>query len=49
MSTDQYRKEVGMMKLEKLIEMHEHISDQAFPITESELLSRFEELYSGIF
>lgn len=47
MSTDQYRKEVGMMKLEKLIEMREHISNQDFPIPESELLSRFEKLYSG--
>ena len=47
MSIDQYRKEVGMMKLEKLIEMREQISDEAFPIPEPELLERFEKLYSG--
>ena len=47
MSIDQYRKEVGMMKLEKLIEMREQISEEAFPIPESELLERFEKLYSG--
>ena len=47
MSINQYRKEVGMMKLEKLIEMHEHISDKPFPVPESELLARFEKLYSG--
>lgn len=47
MSTEQYKKEVGMMKLEKLIEMREKISKVEFPIPEKELLSRFEQLYTG--
>ncbi|HET6560232.1 MAG TPA: RraA family protein [Prolixibacteraceae bacterium] len=47
MSVEQYKKEVGMMKLEKLIEMREGISTKAFPIPEKELLARFEELYTG--
>jgi len=47
MSVDQYRKEVSMMKLEKLIEMRESISKAVFPISDNELLSRFEELYTG--
>jgi len=47
MSTDQYKKEVGMMKLEKLIEMREGISNVEFPIPEKELLSRYEQLYTG--
>lgn len=36
-----------MMKLEKLIETREGISEKAFPISEKELLSRFEKLYTG--
>ncbi|MEI7424031.1 MAG: RraA family protein [Prolixibacteraceae bacterium] len=47
MSVDQYKKEVGMMNLEKLIDMRENISDAVFPIPEKELLSRFEKLYTG--
>jgi hypothetical protein len=47
MSIDQYKKEVGMMKLEKLIEMREGISKKEFSISEKELLSRFEQLYTG--
>jgi 4-hydroxy-4-methyl-2-oxoglutarate aldolase len=47
MSIDQYKKEVGMMKLEKLIEMRESISKVEFPIPEKELLSRYEQLYTG--
>ncbi|WP_020530297.1 RraA family protein [Flexithrix dorotheae] len=47
MSTDQYKKEVGMMKLDKLIEMRESISQKEFPIPEAELLQRFEQLYTG--
>lgn len=35
------------MKLDKLIEMREQVSNLPFPIAESELLARFEELYSG--
>lgn len=47
MSVDQYKKEVGMMNLEKLIETREGISNATFPIHEKELLSRFELLYTG--
>jgi 4-hydroxy-4-methyl-2-oxoglutarate aldolase len=47
MSVDQYRKEVGMMNLEKLIEEREAISDRAFSIPVKELLTRFEQLYTG--
>ena len=37
MSVDQYKKEVGMMNLEKLIESREGISTKQFPIPEKEL------------
>ena len=47
MSTDQYKKEVGMMNLEKLIASREGISNVAFPIPDKELLSRYENLYTG--
>lgn len=47
MSTDQYKKEVGMMNLEKLIELREGISKAVFLIPDKELLSRFEQLYTG--
>lgn len=47
MSVDQYKKEVGMMNLEELIELRESISNTVFPIPEKELLSRFEQLYTG--
>ncbi len=47
MSVDQYKKEVGMMNLEKLIEDREGLSEVAFQIPDKELLSRFEELYTG--
>mgnify|MGYP003293882214 FL=1 len=47
MSVDQYKKEVGMMNLEKLIECREGISDKKFPIPDKELLERFEQLYLG--
>lgn len=47
MSTDQYKKEVGMMKLDKLIELREGVSNKEFPIPKNELLSRFEQLYTG--
>jgi len=45
--TDQYRKEVGMMNLERFIAERETISDKPFPIPDKELLSRFEQLYTG--
>ncbi|RKN77003.1 RraA family protein [Ulvibacterium marinum] len=47
MSADQYKKEVSMMKLDKLIEMREGISKKKFPIPDDELLSRYEQLYTG--
>jgi len=47
MSVDQYRKEVGMMHLDKLIEDREGICDKPFPIADKELLARFENLYLG--
>lgn len=47
MSTNDYKKEVGMMNLEKLIEEREAISTRSFPIPEKDLLSRFEQLYTG--
>jgi len=47
MSTQQYKKEVGMMNLEELIASREGRSDKPFPIPEKELLSRFEQLYTG--
>ena len=47
MSVDQYKKEVGMMHLEKLIETREYVSDKPFPIPDKELLARFEQLYLG--
>ncbi len=45
--SEQYRKEVGMMNLEKFIEEREYISIKKFPITDDELLNRFEQLYTG--
>lgn len=47
MSVDQYKKEVGMMNLEKLIQSREEISQDVFPVPTKELLSRFEMLYTG--
>ena len=47
MSVDAYKKEVGMMKLEALIESREGRSNQSFPIPTKELLGRFEHLYTG--
>jgi len=47
MSTDQYKKEVGMMNLEKLIESRESVPDISLSIPAKELLSRYEQLYTG--
>lgn len=47
MSVDQYKKEVGMMNLEKLIEVREGNSKEDFPITKNEMLTRYEKLYTG--
>lgn len=48
MSTNNlYKKEIGMMDLEKLIETREKISMVKFPIPDKELLQRYERLYTG--
>ena len=47
MSVEKYKKEVGMMNLEKLIEARESLPKTEFPIKEKELLLRFEALYTG--
>ena len=47
MSVDQYKKEIGMMNLEKLIAEREGISEVSFPVSDKELLNRFEQLYTG--
>lgn len=47
MSVDNYKKEVGMMNLEKLIEVREGISKTEFPIPDKELLARYEKIYTG--
>ena len=44
---EQYKKEVGMMNLEKIIQEREYISTKTFPISDEELLSRYEQLYTG--
>ena len=47
MDTNQYRNEIGMMELEKLIETREKIYRKGFPVSDKELLQRFEKLYTG--
>jgi 4-hydroxy-4-methyl-2-oxoglutarate aldolase len=47
MSVDQFKKEVGLMNLENLIALREGISNATFPVSDKELLSRFEQLYTG--
>ena len=42
-----YKKEVGMMNLEKIIAEREYISTKSFPIPDAELLQRYEQLYAG--
>ncbi|MDB5241012.1 MAG: dimethylmenaquinone methyltransferase [Spirosoma sp.] len=44
---DQYKKEVGMMNLETVIADRERVSTQPFPVSDDELLARFEQLYTG--
>src|SRR5690348_7166598 len=41
------QREARMMKLEKLIAEREHISTREFPVPVKELLTRFEQLYTG--
>ncbi|NJK83299.1 MAG: RraA family protein [Saprospiraceae bacterium] len=47
MSVEKYKKEVGMMNLERLIEARQVVPEVQFPISDQELLSRFEQLYAG--
>jgi 4-hydroxy-4-methyl-2-oxoglutarate aldolase len=47
MSSEQFKKEVGMMHLEKLIETRETVSTEELAIPPKELLARFEQLYTG--
>jgi 4-hydroxy-4-methyl-2-oxoglutarate aldolase len=47
MSIDIYKKESWMMNLNKLIESRERVSTKEFTIPAKELLSRFEQLYTG--
>ncbi len=47
MSINQYKKEVSMMKLDRLIEQQESISTVEFPVSDDELLTRYEQLYTG--
>ena len=47
MSTERYKKEIGMMNLEQLIKKRESLSDIKFPIPDKELLMRYENLYTG--
>ena len=45
---DAYRKEVGMMNLEKLIASREGVSTQKFSIPVEALFTRYEQLYTGL-
>ncbi len=47
MSIETYKKEVGLMNLEKLIGARESVRREPFPIPEKEILLRFEQLYTG--
>lgn len=47
MSIDTYKKEVGMMNLEKLIAEREGVNRDKLAIDEKELLARYEDLYTG--
>lgn len=47
MSVELYKKEIGMMNLEALIDSREKVPVVSFPIPDKELLSRFEKLYTG--
>ncbi|MDI9605977.1 MAG: RraA family protein [Bacteroidota bacterium] len=47
MNANQYAKEIGMMELERLIETREKVSTKEFPVSDKELLQRFEKLYTG--
>lgn len=44
---DAFKKEVGMMKLEKLIALREGVSTRELAIPAAELFARYEQLYTG--
>ena len=46
-SIDFHKKEATLMNVEKLVEHNEKISKITFPIPDKELLSRYEQLYTG--
>lgn len=45
--TGAYKREVGMMQLEKLVAVRETVSTAQLPIPPRELLARYENLYTG--
>lgn len=47
MSINTYRKEVGLMNLERLIQTREDCAQAPLSIPDKELLSRYEQLYTG--
>lgn len=47
MSVEDIKKEVSMMKLDKLIDEREGVSTKQLSIPEDELIDRYEKLYSG--
>lgn len=47
MSIDAYKREVGMMHLDKLIALRETVSTAPLAIPVKELLARYEQLYTG--
>jgi regulator of RNase E activity RraA len=46
-SSENYRKEVAMMNLDKLIEQRETVAPEPLAIADEELLTRYEQLYTG--
>jgi 4-hydroxy-4-methyl-2-oxoglutarate aldolase len=47
MSVQEFHREVGMMKLDRLIAERERIPDTVFPVPVAELLDRYQQLYTG--
>jgi regulator of RNase E activity RraA len=47
MSVEDYKKEVAMMNIEKLVEEREGRPEVTFPVPEKEVLARYEQLYTG--
>lgn len=42
-----YKREVGMMNLDKLIREREFVPEVHFPVPDTEILARYEQLYTG--